>query len=198
MSLKRTDLRRAAVATLSNLGRSPYPTIAGENVFDSRQDALQHHESDQDSPSIMIYTDESAAAMDVAGMGGQYPWPILQKLIIEIGVTSASASVETTAELEAKLDLLQQQVEDTLFDHSRNRYAKRFKKVYDRILEAESWRMASSKSNDRLAMRRLEYTVMVTPTCKDYAAVFGPLETIGFTTDRNGEQLNADMTGLQQ
>lgn len=198
MSLKRTDLRRAAVATLSNLGRAPYPTIAGENVFDSRQDALQHHESDQDAPFILVYTDEAAAYLEASGMGGQYPWPILQTLAIEIAVTNASASAETTPELEAKLDLLQQQVEDLLFDHSQNDHAKRFKKLYTRTLEAKSWRMASSASNNRLAMRCMEYVLLITPDCKDYAAVFGPLDTIGLTVDRNGEQLNADITGLQQ
>ncbi|EEE45964.2 hypothetical protein [Roseibium alexandrii] len=198
MSLKRTDLRRAAVATLSNLGRAPWPTIAGENVFDSRQDALQHHESDQDAPFILVYTDEAAAYLEASGLGGQYPWPVLQSLVIEIGVTNASAATETTAELEAKLDQLQQEVEDLLFDHSQNVHAKRFKKLYARTLEAKSFRMASSASNNRKAMRCLEYVLLITPDCKDYAAVFGPLETIGFTTDRNGEQLNADMTGLQQ
>lgn len=194
---KRADLRHAAVATLSNMGRAPYPTMAEGRIFDSKSDAIQHHQDQSQVPFALVYTDESVGYLEAAGMGAQFPWPTLQTLIIEIGLTSNLKDAQTDAALEDKLDRFQQQVEETLFDQSQNKHAKRFKKIYAKVLEAKSWRMASSKPNERLAMRCLEYVVLITPDCKDYASVFGPLDTIGLTVDHDGEQIQAPMTDLQ-
>lgn len=60
MSINRLALRLAAVAALTNNGRAPYPTLAGERVYDSRVASLEALAAENGpNPFITVYTDRS-------------------------------------------------------------------------------------------------------------------------------------------
>ncbi len=58
--LHRLALRLAAIEALcpfASIGSGPYPTIAGDRVFDSRQDAIDTLAEDEARPILVVYTE---------------------------------------------------------------------------------------------------------------------------------------------
>jgi len=64
----RTALRLAAVATLQNGGAAPWPTLAEDNVFDSRGDAWDDMQPGERKPVIVVRTlDDRAPVASPSG-----------------------------------------------------------------------------------------------------------------------------------
>ncbi len=176
---KRQSLRQAAVAALFNMGRAPYPTMAGPHVYDSKGDEIIHHRDQSQIPSIIVYTDKSVGE-PATNMNG---WPLTQQveLILELAM-SADTRTATDSALEARLDEFEQQVMDLLFDSVNSDVARKFRKLFSKIVSYESFRIGHANSNERLAMRSVSIVLEVKPECKDYSDVFPSLETIGMVS----------------
>ena len=123
MALYRTALRLATLEALrptAVLGTSgPWPTLAANNVFDSRLDPIEDLTKDQHKAVVVVYTE-----MD-EGYGAQHrggpPFRRIVDLVFEISqVTSAPAEADpaiyvagipqTDAELEAELDRIETEI----------------------------------------------------------------------------------------
>lgn len=119
MSLNRMALRLATVVALTNNDTAPYPTLAEGRVFDSRADRQQLDEDRERLPIVMVYTD-----MDGGTSSGPNATSFDRSidLVVEISVCTWSETplgteeapvfgvIETDAEVEAMLDLLEHQV----------------------------------------------------------------------------------------
>jgi hypothetical protein len=114
----RTALRLSTIAALTRGGVEPFPTLAGRQVWDSRQDAIEDLIASQRLPIIVVRTDE-----DRRDRG---PSPVMREraidLRLEMSVLTARQDEgewvvgwpETDAELEAMLDLMEYQCLEAL------------------------------------------------------------------------------------
>lgn len=57
MSIFRLVARIAAICAFNNFGREPFPTIAGNRVFDSKLEPFEEMKNDLVYPTIVAYTD---------------------------------------------------------------------------------------------------------------------------------------------
>lgn len=129
--LKRTALRLSALAALTNAGggagsEPDWPTMANDNVYDSRQDPIESITPKERRPVIVIRTDEDSRNYST-GNGGRRLTGRTISLLVEISVVTSlhdeeGALVlgwpESDAELEAVLDLMEFQVENALWGNS--------------------------------------------------------------------------------
>lgn len=136
MSLSRLHLRSLTKMVLDNNEQPPYPTLALDQVYDTRLEALQNVDDERlgeildrgdEFPSIMVYTDRDKRQLVDRGSGrGAYMRHV--DLIIEMVVCKAVRlnpdnandnsykfdMVQTDPELEGLLDLLEWEVEQAL------------------------------------------------------------------------------------
>lgn len=119
--LSRTALRLATVLALSNANAAPWPTIAEGRVYDSRIDPIDLARDDKrDRLPLIIVRTETDTGMNTGAAAGIISLARDVALDIEIGVGSwvtlegvpdpAFGTIETDAEVEAMLDLLEHQV----------------------------------------------------------------------------------------
>ncbi len=123
MSLNRTALRLATVLALNNAQRTPYPTIAGPAVFDSRADPIEGWLDKERTPIVIVYTDEDdGKALSVNNGGPGFRRDVL--LVIEIGVAAVEkdadgnaflTAIVTDSEVESMLDQLEHQIRNALY-----------------------------------------------------------------------------------
>mgnify|MGYP000974022059 CR=1 FL=1 len=182
MSLERTALRLAAVMALSNGFTAPYPTMAGNRVFDSRQDPIAGLEPDQLVPLLTLYTDDDQGEGLSTNNGGP-PFERRVQLVIELslGMLGESATAEgvagivlpeTEPELDAMLDLFERQVEAVFLDGF-STWARELSKVTRRIEKWSSMRFIEREGNVRLAARQLQITVAL-PLAKYHDPLLDP------------------------
>lgn len=62
MSLNRLALRLAVLSALNNNGQAPWPTIAGEKVYDSAINDLEDIAREGVTPVVIVYTDNDAGS----------------------------------------------------------------------------------------------------------------------------------------
>lgn len=186
---RRTAIRAAAVATLSNSGVPPFPTLAKGNVFDSRGSPLQNTDDSKDLPSILVYTDTEIGVPETSMNHASLTWTV--ELVIEIALAADTVGRETDAQLEEQLDYLEEQVRDALFGVGED--AARFSKLYSKIGSYKSIRMGNSENNNRLAMRGIVIDLTYDSRCKDPTRLYPELKTIGMRFE--GEE-NAPVTDV--
>jgi hypothetical protein len=172
MSLARTALRLSTVLLLSNNATEPYPTIAKENVFDSRIDPRQLFKDRERKPLIVVYTDRDQG--DPRSRNDKTPnLHRIVDLIIEISVTASAPDEEgtyygpvaTDSEVEASLDHLEDQVRRTLL-HGTGPWAKLWRKVTIKVLSFDSDRFVEpDDGNVRYAVRRIAVEVEIKDDC---------------------------------
>lgn len=129
--MNRTALRLATLAALTNGGVEPWPTLAGDYVYDSRRDALQDVTERMRRPVIVIRTDDDMRSNQ--GPNGAYTERQTRvcDLLLEISVVSARKEkdqdgnetwvvgwAQTDPAAEATLDMLEFQIENALFGNS--------------------------------------------------------------------------------
>ena len=172
MSLERTALRLATVMALSNGFLSPWPTMAGPRVFDSRFDPAQIVDlaSDDVLPLVVVVTDDDTGASLSENNGGPpFEHTVTLCLDISIGMVgeiegkpSFVGLPQSEPELEAMLDLFEMQLRRALVDPV-NAWTAEFTKMARRITDWKSARYVERDSNVRLAARKITASVLLQP-----------------------------------
>jgi hypothetical protein len=186
MSTQRTEIREAIVAILTNGDADPYPTLAGRNVFDSKSDDISNNSHDSSFPIITVFTDTSVGAP--SDTANSWPMEWQAEVLIEISMAADRVSVSTNKELERRLDILEEQVLDMLFERQNetgtvNEAAISFSKMYSKLLRIASFRMSNTEHQHRIAMRGIQIDLTYNSKCKSAAAALPQLKTIGMAFD---------------
>lgn len=161
MSLTRTALRLAAVNALTGT------TAAGNRVYDSRIADLDPDQIDGSKPILIVLTDADEGQQRDRNNGGP-PWDRTVDLVIELAMVAkdqngdeyTAFTPETDGELEATLDVLEQQVEEALaFSHSAA--SSLFRRLC-RLVGVRSQRQVSDDAHVKFAARQLTYSCSIT------------------------------------
>ena len=159
-------LRAATVLALTRGGAGPFPTMAGEAVFDSKLTPVMDIAQEAQTPIGLVYTgEEKRRNLDT---NGSALWCRNIDLIIEIAIGSFGKNgvewVETDAELEALLDFFELEVEAALSDLS-NPWAAAWRKLVRKIEHWDSEPFRSSEQNVRYAVRQIVIGVEINNDC---------------------------------
>lgn len=168
--MERTALRISTMAALLNGGTAPYPTLAGEFVYDSLMDDIVDVVGSRRVPVVVVRTDQ-----DVQSYNNNIPMGRQCNLLMEISVVSGSTDAtgrarlswpKTDPALEAMLDLLEWHVYVALRGYSE--WAVWFREHYTPIFRTSSTPRYSTpdKGLNRLAVRTLEYTTKLGLECR--------------------------------
>ena len=184
MSLSRFTARVLAIsALLPQPGDTDLITMAGNSVFDTALDPLQFNENDsKDIPAIVVYTDEDTTQLlNTAGSGGPYRRRITMRVELTVSTfadfkTEDGSEVRSLgfisldAELEAQLDLFEQQVRWALLGLSNRPATTAFQNWIIRIHSIDSI-AARDADNNRLSSRRMMFSVEIPDDCPPLVAV---------------------------
>ena len=165
---QRTDIRLGVIAALTNNASAPWPTFAEDRVYDSKQDVLFHAQGQADLPAITVYTDTTRRRPI---QDGTPPFMSTLDIIIEMSIGGVGGRVETDAEIEEKLDVFEEQVLEAIFSGT-SENAIKLRKMYKKVLQADSMRLANSESHSRLAMRDLVIVVEYNQSCATLSQQF--------------------------
>lgn len=178
MSLIRLQLRSATVLALSNNEATPFPTIAGPLVFDSKMDPIADTLGETMMPCVIVYTDKDEQTKLDRGNGTLFHERRIG-LTIEccIGTFSKNGAtwLETDPELEAMLDVFEWQVWFTLWGQSPGAVA--WRKL---IKQIESWSSVPGRSadgNTRISVRQITAHLIVNNDCRPQVGIVGPGES---------------------
>lgn len=125
MSLNRLALRLSVLSALNNNGQEPWPTLAGEHVYDSRIDDLESIAREGPTPVVVVYTDGdsgtvSSQAFRVSSRVTTLTIDIAMAVRVarDAGDDPELGIPVTDDELELQLDILEAQVMDCLAGES--------------------------------------------------------------------------------
>lgn len=175
--MMRTVLRMASVAAIAGGGHTPYPTVAGDRVFDSRLDAIKDIKPNEFKAAVVLRTDEDryrergtkARAVDL-----RLELSMVRAVAERTGVT-VTGWCETDAQQEAFLDLLELQVRESLFGFGK--WASWFKRQGFAILEQDviSTPVFTNvqEGRARLAVRELTFPMALQWDCYRQPHVYG-------------------------
>lgn len=173
MSIQRAALRLAAVMALSNGMTTPYPSIAGNRVFDSRMDPISGLNPGDLAPIAIVYTDDDRGE-SLSNNNGGPPFRSNVNLIFElsIGLVStltdennqplldedgrpmvAPLPISTEPELELMLDIFEAQVLRIFGQPTTPWQTRLWDKHLVRIESWESQRFVERDAKNRLAAR---------------------------------------------
>lgn len=176
----RMMLRNATVNALTEKGLDgQFPTIAGERVFDSRIIPIQETDVQNEIPICMVYTvGQEREKLNRTRTSHPLDLMHLVDLVIEIVVATTGVEeikdgrktvkkkvlriVETDAELDALLDLLEAQVVRALASPW-NKWCGIWHKLVTDVTSYSSEREADGDKNNRLAMRQITYQCRICP-----------------------------------
>jgi hypothetical protein len=173
--VNRTALRLATRAALTAGGAGPFPTMAGNRIFDSRAEPIGDIGEDEAMPTVVIYTDRDHH--NRAGPNGMPMQRTARRTLdfrVEISLTTKNIDPlteeqitgwpETDADLEAALDLFEWQIEVALFGNSP--WARWWNDLFG-VAEITSERIAlkNETGNVRLAAREIAYSLWMKPEC---------------------------------
>lgn len=159
-------------------------TLAEDKVFDSRLDPFQFDVNAKEIPAIVVYTDDDSSQLQNRSAANG---PFLRhvELRVEIAIGSFDEVIEdgqkhiiygypsTDAELEAKLDIFEQQVKWALLDWPVRKATTAFRRYVIRVESIQSHPDRSEDGNNKLAMRRLHFKCCIPDDCSPTFA-FGP------------------------
>jgi hypothetical protein len=157
-AIARTGLRLSAVAALRGV------TICGDNIFDSRIEAVNFRDELPVAGSIAVYTEQDSGDALSQSQGGP-PFRQMVELILEIAMQTreirndGSFAVRTPAaddELEATLDLIETQAELALF-YSMADYSVLYRTISKRALEKTAIRFTDPQAGTKMALRYVTY-----------------------------------------
>lgn len=167
MSLERTALRLAATMALANGFEAPWPTMAQNRVFDSRQDPIQGIKVGEIVPTLILYTDEDNGE-ELSKNNGGPPFIHTCHLVIELSLGIAKAyrpegaaedlltlvPPQTEPELECALDAFEAQV-SRIFRDLQGPWGALLGTTINRIEMWQSHRFVEHETNVRLASRQI-------------------------------------------
>lgn len=161
-SLGRMCLRLAAVSALRGA------TIAGDNVFDSRVEAVNLTDSIPIAGAIAVYSEQDDGEA-LSSQNGGPPFNPTIELVFEISIQARVVQPDgsyvvgapvTDDELESTLDIIEAQVELTLF-RSYSPLSVLFRRVAKRVKQKTSVRFVDPKGGEKLAVRYALYQVEI-------------------------------------
>jgi hypothetical protein len=161
-------LRAATVLALTRGGDGPFPTMAGEAVFDSKIRPVTDIAQESMTPVALVYTADEKRTNVASGGSGRAVWQRKVNLVIEIAIGSVSNSgvswIETDAELEAMLDLFEAEVETALHDPT-NPWALAWHRLVRCVETWDSEPFRSSEQAARYAVRQIAIEVALNQDC---------------------------------
>lgn len=115
MSIYRLITRLAVVSALNNYMKTPWPTLAGGHIFDSKIEPVEDIKSDIMFPCVVVYTDYDKDHWSKTGKAHE---PRVLSLTVELLVVQAELKNDiykldcpmTDSEIETTLDILESQV----------------------------------------------------------------------------------------
>lgn len=173
MSLERAALRLATVMALSNGFKPPWPTMAQNRVFDSRQDQIQGLEVGQVVPMIVVYTDDDTGHAISNNYDGP-PFDHDTHLVMEITLGQATEykaddesdpvlvliPPQSDPELEAAIDVLEAQVQRVFRDKTLlGPWGEHLSAVINRVKSWDSKRFIDRETSIRLVSRQITLEV---------------------------------------
>jgi hypothetical protein len=173
MSLERAALRLATVMALTNGFKAPWPTMAQNRVFDSRQDQIQGLKLGQVVPMIVVYTDDDIGHAIANNQDGP-PFDHETHLILEITLGQATEyraegesdpvlvliPPQSDPELEAAIDALEAQVMRVFRDRGMSGvWGAQLDTVINRIKSWDSKRFVDHETSIRLVSRQITVAV---------------------------------------
>lgn len=177
MSLSRLMTRALACVALQKQDDDGVsPTMADDRVFDSRLDPLLFKAYSSPMPGIIVFTDDDDGELINRG-GGSGPFRRWVDLRVEIVIGSFNTEVVdgeqhlvfdlpmTDAQLEAQLDLFEQQVKWALFALPNRIYSNAFRKYVVRIESIKSHATRDESGNNRFASRRMHFKLEIPDDC---------------------------------
>lgn len=170
--MERLALRVATVGALLNGGIQPYPTLAGEYVFDSVLDDITDIVSKRRKPVIVVRTDEDEKVYDSAFHAVGRNCHLYIEISVLTAVTDAAGNLrpewpQTDSTMEAMLDILEHQVWFALYgwgDWSQF-YADTMKYTSLRGYDSKPRYTTPERGTVRLAVRTLEFVVWLPGEC---------------------------------
>lgn len=184
MSLSRMYTRAlACVALQQQEDDAVAPTMAEDRVFDSRLDPLLFKQYSTPMPGIIVYTDDDEGDLIARG-SGTGPFRRWIDLRIELVIGSFNTEIidgeqqlvfdlpMTDAQLEAQLDLFEQQVKWALWALPNRVYSHAFRKYVVRIENFKSHASRDESGNNRFASRRMHFKLEIPDDCSpDFLAL---------------------------
>jgi hypothetical protein len=177
MSLSRLYTRAlACVALQQQVDDAVSPTMADDRVFDSRLDPLLFKAFDTPMPGIIVYTDDDEGDLINRGSGSG-PFRRWVDLRVELVIGSFNSEVidneqqvvfdlpMTDAQLEAQLDLFEQQVKWALWSLPNRIYSHAFRQYVIRIESIKSHATRDESGNNRFASRRMHFKLEIPDDC---------------------------------
>ncbi len=160
MSFNRYIARIAAVQAISNFGVAPWPTIAGNRVFDSKIEPVEETQADQLVPVCVVYTDydKNGWRLGQAQFGDRMLTFTFELLVVQRQPGEGEEPdvllyPETDSELESALDIFESQLGEALM--ADNVAANAFRYFTIRPIEVISRRGATVEGGRRLAARQI-------------------------------------------
>lgn len=177
MSMSRLMVRAlACVALQQQADDAVSPTMADDRVCDSRLDPLLFRDYDNPMPGITVYTDDDDGELINTG-SGDGPYRRYLDLRVELVIGSFNTEVVddvqqvvfdlpmTSPQLEAQLDLFEQQVKWALFSLPDRIYSHAFRKYVVRIWSIKSHATRDESGNNRFASRRMHFKLEIPDDC---------------------------------
>ena len=175
MSLARFMLRALALnALLPQPGDADIITLANDRVFDSMLDPKQFTLGAQDIPAITVYTDEDDSDL-LTRQANSGPYLRHVNLRVELVIGSFDSQMETNnfifavpttdAQLEARLDLFEQQVRWALLNFPTREASDAFRAYVVQISHISSHVQRDEGSNNRFAARVLNFKCRINDDC---------------------------------
>lgn len=186
MSLNRLVLRCLAVAAIQqNTDEATAPTMADERVFDSLLDPLVLRAGEtKNIPCAVVYTDDDEGAQINTGSTGVGPMRRHVDLRVEISIGSLDTTAEqdgvfygvpvTDAQLEAQLDLFEQQVKWALFSTPDRPYSDAFSRFVVAVESIQSFATRDESGNNRFSARRMHFRCRINDDCPPAFAILPP------------------------
>lgn len=173
MSLERTALRIATVMALCNGHAAPWPTMAQNRVFDSKQDQITGLNPGDLVPIIIVSTDDDKGD-EISGNNGGPPFVQHCHLVFDISIGVAVKYTpdgaedpvidlippQSEPELEAAIDLLEAQVKRVFRATSLvGTWGSQLQKTFLKVGDWQSHRFYERETNIRLVARQVRATV---------------------------------------
>lgn len=162
--MNRSFLRLLTINALSNGFTEPYPTIAQNRIFDSRLQDANIDPCETVLPYVGVYT--AGHDFEIGGNGSVKNYNMFNdvELNIELSVFGLrdtgddGVEIITDQYLAIKLDILEQQIFDILFQYE-NPHSDKWRCMVTRLIKMSSSPEASDDGNFKIAMRTLSMSL---------------------------------------
>lgn len=177
MNIHRLVARLAAVCAISNFSTSPFPTLAGNLVFDSRIEPVENISENVTFPAVVVYTDYERHGWAHHSSAGRdrlltTTFELLTAQISKKGDHFVVSLPASDSELETTLDVLEAQIVNAL--RADNVAANCWRYLMMRYEDVISRRGATAEGGQKIAARQITVEASV-PRGPTDGSVPGPV-----------------------